>query len=124
MKSPSFPSAGLRLYMARKELQPGDDFAEEIRNALVGAAQLWMPVTPESLKSEWVISEWGAAWALDKRIVPILFRCSLDDLPNRLRRLECVDFHEYQMLIDTRQRASKASADESAAQPSAPELAR
>jgi len=110
--------------MARKELQPGDDFAEEIRNALVGAAQLWMPVTPESLKSEWVISEWGAAWALDKRIVPILFRCSLDDLPNRLRRLECVDFHEYQMLIDTRQRASKASADESAAQPSAPELAR
>jgi hypothetical protein len=112
-------SAGLHLFMAPKELKPGDDFAEEIRNALVGAAQLWMLVSPESLESEWVTSEWGAAWALDKRIVPILFRCSPEDLPDRLRRLQCVDFHEYPMLIEAQQRASKASAETSAAQPSA-----
>jgi hypothetical protein len=111
-------SAGLRLYMAAKELEPGDDFAEEIRTALVGAAQLWMLVSPESLKSEWVTSEWGAAWALAKRIVPILFRCSPKDLPDRLRRLQCVDFHEYPMLIEAQQRASKVSAETSAAQPS------
>jgi hypothetical protein len=83
--------AGQRVFMAPKELSAGDDFADEIRKALVGSRELWLLVSPNSIKSEWVISEWGAAWMLQKRIVPILFRCSHADLPERLRRLHCVD---------------------------------
>lgn len=83
--------AGQRVFMAPKELNAGDDFAEEIRKALIGSRELWLLVSPNSIKSEWVISEWGAAWMLQKRIVPILFRCSHVDLPERLRRFHCVD---------------------------------
>ena len=81
------------MFLAPKELNPGDDFAEEIRLALHGSRELWLLVSPSSSKSEWVISEWGAAWALGKRIVPILHRCGPDALPVRLAKLQCVDLH-------------------------------
>ena len=71
--------AGGKVFLAGKNLRPGDDFAEEIRNALWSSREVWLLVSPNSLKSDWVISEWGAAWALRKRIVPILF----DALPRK-----------------------------------------
>ncbi len=86
-------AAGHRVFLAPKELRPGDDFAEEIRLALLGSRELWVLVSPSSSKSEWVISEWGAAWALGKRIVPILHRCAPDSLPTRLARLQCIDLY-------------------------------
>lgn len=83
--------AGARVFMAEKSLQPGDDFAQEIRMSLCGSAEVWVVMSPNSLNSEWVITEWGAAWALGKKIVPILHRCDIPQIPERLRRLHCID---------------------------------
>ena len=47
-------AASHRMFLAPKELQPGDDFAEEIRLALLGSRELWLLVSPSSSKSEWV----------------------------------------------------------------------
>lgn len=93
-------AAKRRVFMAPKVLKPGDDFAEEIRLALLGARELWLLVSPSSSKSEWVITEWGAAWALGKRIVPILHRCPPESLPPRLSRLQCIDLHRCGELIE------------------------
>lgn len=92
-------ASGLRLFMAPKILAPGDDFAEKIRSALEGARELWLLVSPNSVHSEWVISEWGAAWVLKRTIVPILHRCAPDALPDRLRRLHCIDLHRCEELV-------------------------
>lgn len=92
-------AAGGRLYMAPKEISPGEDFATSIRNALVHSRELWLLVSPNSIKSEWVISEWGAAWALEKKIVPILFRCDYNALPDRLRSIQSVDLHRLDELV-------------------------
>jgi len=92
-------NAGGKVFMAPKDLTPGEDFPEEIRIALGRSRELWLLVSPASLKSDWVLSEWGAAWALGKKIVPILHRCSPDQLPDRIRRLQCVDFYKYSELI-------------------------
>lgn len=91
---------GGNIFMAPKLVSPGDDFAEEIRSALEGSQELWLLVSPNSIKSEWVISEWGAAWALRKRIVPILYRCSPDALPPRLKKFQCIDFHNVPEFIN------------------------
>lgn len=101
-------SAGHRVFMAPKIIRPGDDFAEKIRLALHGSRELWLLVSPESSKSEWVISEWGAAWALAKRIVPILHRCSHDALPQRLARLHCTDLYRVGELVAQLARATAA----------------
>lgn len=85
---------GLKAYLAPKELKGGDDFAEEIRQALRRSREVCLLMTPQALESRWVTTEWGAAWILGKRITPLLLRCDVKDLPDRLGRLECKDFHE------------------------------
>ena len=87
--------------MAEKSIQPGHDFAEEIRRSLKGSREVWLLVSPASLNSEWVTTEWGAAWALEKKIIPILFRCDIDALPARLKGLQCIDFHRYDELFSS-----------------------
>ena len=88
-----------KIFMAPKSLQPGDDFAEKIRSSLLGSSELWVIVSPNSLNSEWVTTEWGAAWVLKKRIVPILYRCDIPRLPERLRKLHCIDVESIDDLI-------------------------
>jgi hypothetical protein len=91
--------AGGKAFLAGKSLKPGEDFADEIRQALVASRELWLIVSPTSLKSDWVLSEWGAAWALEKKIVPILHRCGPEQLPDRISRLQCIDFYRFAELI-------------------------
>jgi TIR domain len=98
----SIISAGGNAFLSMKSLKAGDDFAEEIRKALHDSGELWLLLTRASLKSEWVISEWGAAWALKKRIVPILLHCDPEDAPERIRKLHCIDFDRYPEVIQER----------------------
>lgn len=64
------------------------------------------------LASDWVKTEWGAAWVLKKPIVPILLRCAPAQLPDRLSRLQCVDFQCYPELVKKRFPRSNAPAGE------------
>lgn len=83
-----------RCFLTERNLKPGDLFSEEIRLALVQSREAWILVTPSSNKSTWVQREIGAAWGLGKKIVPILFRCSHDDLPDGLADRHTIDFHD------------------------------
>jgi TIR domain len=93
-------AAGFKVYFAPKDLRAGDAFTDEIRRALHESQELWLLASPNSLRSEWVLTEWGAAWALAKRTIPILFRCSPADLPSRLASLHCIDYHDIQALLN------------------------
>ncbi len=105
-------SAGARVFMAPKSLEPGDDFAAEIRQALHGSAEVWVIMSPNSLNSEWVTTEWGAAWVLDKRTVPILHRCDIPQLPERLKRLHCVDAGDVSEMIKKKFKAPEGVSDD------------
>lgn len=85
---------GLRCFMASKELEGGELFSEKIRKALLESRETCILFTPNAKDSEWVATEWGAAWALGKTTVPILLRTRPPDLPERLRVLQCRDFHQ------------------------------
>lgn len=95
-------AAGGTVFLAKKNLAAGEDFAERIREALRAAREVWLLLSPASLKSEWVFTEWGAAWVLEKTIVPILHRCSPNDLPARLARLQCIDLYQISELVKHR----------------------
>jgi len=79
--------SGLRVFLSSSALTGGDNFSEEIKNALRDAGELWIIASPQSLESEWVMTEWGAAWAMGKRVVPLLYNCEPKDLPERLGAL-------------------------------------
>jgi hypothetical protein len=84
---------GLDVYKADHEQESGDDFSDSIRRNLLGCRELWVLCTRSGMKSEWVQTEWGTAWSLEKRIVPVVLDWSdLDLLPMRLRGRQAVLF--------------------------------
>ncbi|WP_321476173.1 TIR domain-containing protein [uncultured Paludibaculum sp.] len=90
---------GVRIFLDERELEGGDLWEEEIRSALEGSRELALLATKESLKSEWVTTEWGAAWVLRRRITPLLYRCDVDDLPRRMQRLQAMDWSNYEVYL-------------------------
>lgn len=97
--SDAITRSGKRVFLAEKSIQPGHDFEDAIRKALKGSREVWLLVSSQSMNNEWVITEWGAAWALEMKIIPILFRCDVNSLPDRLKRMQFVDFHRYNDLV-------------------------
>jgi len=93
-------SNGIRCFMAKKEVVGGDEFSDKIRDALKNSKELCLLFTPNSKRSEWVKTEWGAAWVLGRRIVPILLRTEINDLPDRLQPKYALDFHELDRYVN------------------------
>ena len=91
---------GLTVFLDKRSIGFGEEFGEEIRQNLLKSNELCLLITPDALKSEWVATEWGAAWALNKRITPVLLRCNVDQLPDRLRIYQSVDFHDIDKYIN------------------------
>jgi type 1 glutamine amidotransferase len=63
---------GLRIFQDRKEITYGDIWEEEVRLALMNSREIALLASPDSMASEWVQTEWGAAWAMQRTITPIL----------------------------------------------------
>ena len=81
---------GLRVFASPKELQEYAEWPEVMRVVLVTSAELCLIVSKASLKKEWVLMEWGAAWATAKRITPVLVDLEVKDLPVRLKSRQCI----------------------------------
>jgi hypothetical protein len=82
--------AGIVAFCAKNDLKAGDDWQESIRKSLKECSEIIFLVAPESVQSDWVLFELGAAWILGKRITPILLHGTLDLLPDALKRFHCV----------------------------------
>ena len=90
---------GKTCFLAENALKPGDAFAEKIRKALQGSNEVWFLMSPNSIKSEWVQWECSGASFLEKRIVPILLRCSAADLPAFMVGIHAIDYHNVSSLV-------------------------
>ena len=64
---------GLKCFMAEKDVNLAENWQEPIRFALIGSKRVLILCTPESCKSSWLLMETGAAWALGKPLIPLLF---------------------------------------------------
>ena len=86
--------------MASQKVQGGNIFDAEIREALIESKEVCIVFSPSALNSEWVLSEWAAAWVLDKRIVPLLYQMPPAKLPERLRKFHAMDFSQLNKFVD------------------------
>lgn len=62
------------------DIEKGDDFETRIFSELRRCQELVVLLTPWSVDRNWVWVEIGAARALELRIVPVLYKVSLDDI--------------------------------------------
>jgi len=81
-----FEDANLKCFMALTDLTVGADWSEDIRDALRHSSQVMLLITPNSLEKEWPFMETGAAWVLDKKILPALINVDMDDLPAPVKK--------------------------------------
>ena len=67
-----FNAAGLRCFLAEKDIAAAERWENRIRDALRASQRILLIITPNSKNSPWVLTEAGAAWALGKPLVPAL----------------------------------------------------
>jgi TIR domain len=69
-----------------EDLSAGENWQSKLQKELETADVFVALLTPESVGSSWVLQETGAAWALDKPIIPLVTRLDiLDRFPIQLR---------------------------------------
>jgi hypothetical protein len=92
---------GLTIFQDRKDIDYGEVWAEEIRLALMNSREIALLASPSAMASEWVQTEWGAAWAMQRTITPILLMMPPDKLPPRLRQRQAVIYGDHQGYLET-----------------------
>jgi hypothetical protein len=109
MLEQKFQHEGVSCYMAGRYINSGEDFPREIIKALANAREMCVLCSRTSLKSMWVHTEWGAAWALGKHVVPILLEIDVKDLPERLRSKHALQYPDMDVyLSQVKERKVKA----------------
>jgi nucleoside 2-deoxyribosyltransferase len=80
-------------------LHPGDDWQEVLRARLRESDYFVLVLTPRTFDSPWAMQELGAAWALNKHIIPVVTDTRLlDTLPVDLGEVQAVQATELDKL--------------------------
>ncbi|MDR3321362.1 MAG: toll/interleukin-1 receptor domain-containing protein, partial [Synergistaceae bacterium] len=89
--------AGNKIFCTRIHDQnaSGEKFSEQLKFELRGCGIVFSILTPDSIMSDWVLFELGAAWALGKKLC-LVFMDGVDfrDLPVLLSGFPYVDMDE------------------------------
>lgn len=67
--------------------------------AIRDCSEVAVLVTPQSVERKWVIAEIGMASVLKKRIVPLLYHTSADDLLDLIRQNRAYHLNELELYL-------------------------
>jgi CRP-like cAMP-binding protein len=81
---------GIELWMDIYNLDPGESWSKQVNKGLDGCAAMLLVMTPDSLASGEVESEWNYYLSKGKPIIPILAKAC--ELPYRLYKLQYISF--------------------------------
>jgi len=91
---------GADTFLAEKHIEGGDQFPDSIRTSLQRCDELLVLISPYSIDRHWVQNEIGAAWVLEKRIVPVVDNVSLDQMPDILVRRQAIELNDLDAYLD------------------------
>jgi hypothetical protein len=96
---------GAAFFLDVYDIESGDDIDHEIRSAIVAADELVALLTPVSRKRNWLWAEMGAAWGHGKRLVPLLYGVTRQELDNdggaaMLGRLNYRNLNDFDQYLD------------------------
>lgn len=100
---------GATAWLDVKDLEGGDLISAKILEGLDTCQEAVVLVSPNSVGSQWVVFEIGAAWGQHKRITPILNNVSFDAI-TPLKEIKGVDLNDFdRFLSELGKRIQKAS---------------
>ena len=80
--------AGLSCFVAERDISPTQQWEPRIRDELRLAQCVLILLTPRSRESTWVAIETGAAWVLEKDIIPATMFVDVSELAEPIRRYQ------------------------------------
>jgi hypothetical protein len=81
---------GVRIYPT-ESIIPDKNFVTKMRDEISACDVFFVIITHESAPSHWVLQELGAAWALEKIIIPVVTdRSLLETLPISLKDRQAI----------------------------------
>jgi nucleoside 2-deoxyribosyltransferase len=87
-----------------EDLSAGEKWQSKLRNELSSTDVVVALLTPQSADDSWVLHEIGAAWALEKPIIPVITRRDvLNKMPASLERSHVIELAD----VDTPENADK-----------------
>ena len=87
-----------------EDVSAGEDWLTKMRSELQRADAVVALLTPHSAQSNWVLHELGAAWALEKPIIPVVTRRDvLNNLPLALSQASIVEVGDLEDAVRTDQ---------------------
>jgi len=82
----------LRIFTSEM-LSAGENWQSKLRDEISQCDVFIALLSPKSVESGWVLSELGAAWALEKKIVPVFTQPDvLSDIPVKLKDNQSFEF--------------------------------
>ncbi|MFK7795869.1 MAG: toll/interleukin-1 receptor domain-containing protein [Aureispira sp.] len=85
---------GCTTFLDEKDIETGQSIDEEIRSHLHGSDDFLLLLTPESIKSHWVLIELGGALALEKKVIIILLYLGANDIPHPISKYLARDIND------------------------------
>ena len=79
---------GLTTFMAEKDIPVSAQWKQAIRDALRSSTRVLILLTPHSISRLWVLLETGAAWALDKPLIPAFAHVDPSEFPDPLKDVQ------------------------------------
>src|SRR5437016_2873508 len=81
-------------FLDEKDIATGESIDSEVHNHLQDCDDFLLLLSPDSLKSHWVLVELGGALALKKRIVIILLHLGANDIPPPISKFLARDIND------------------------------
>jgi TIR domain len=76
-----------------RDIAGGEDIPTRLREEIIGADEILVLLTPNSITRPWVLVEIGCAWGHARRMVPILYNVTVEDIPALLRATKAIDLN-------------------------------
>ncbi len=83
-----FEKKEIRSFVANLDILAGTDWDNQLKEEIHKSDELLLILSPEAMKSNWVLLEVGAAWILGKPITPAIMYIDLNTLPEPIKKFQ------------------------------------
>ncbi|MBV9956896.1 MAG: toll/interleukin-1 receptor domain-containing protein, partial [Acidobacteria bacterium] len=87
---------GVKTFLDEKDIKGGDPIAEVIKINIQKCDELLVLMSRYSVERPWVLTEIGAAWGLDKRIIAITDKVTPKEMPDIIVPYKAIDLNEFE----------------------------
>lgn len=90
----------IRTFLDEKDIEGGQAIHDSIRRSIQECDELLVLMSQYSVDRPWVLIEIGAAWGLEKTVIPIIDKVSPEQMPDILFQQKAIDLNDFEDYLE------------------------